>query len=84
MSHHPMSNIGHTIQNLHDIYLEVLKSSHQVAWKRVVDVICMQAAEYRLLSGPTTPLKFFLPAFVGIMTPEQLQEVAGEDPLSEM
>ncbi|KAH6675980.1 hypothetical protein B0J14DRAFT_478419 [Halenospora varia] len=76
MSHHPMSNIEHTVQDLHDI----LKSYYQVAWKRVVDVVCMQAAEHHLISGPTTPLKLFSPAFVGIMTPEQLEEVAGEDP----
>lgn len=74
-SHHSMSNIEHTVQDLHDI----LKSYYQVAWKRVVDVICMQAAEYYLISGPETPLKLFSPAFVGDMTSVQLQEVAGED-----
>jgi hypothetical protein len=76
MSHHPMSNIEHTVQDLHDI----LKSYYQVAWKRVVDVVCMQAAEHHLISGPTTPLKLFSPAFVGNMTSEQLQDIAGEDP----
>lgn len=75
ISHHPMSNIEHTVQDLHDI----CKLYYQVAWKRVVDMVCMQAAEHHLISGPTTPLKLFLPAFVGIMTPEQLEEVA-EDP----
>jgi len=39
----------------------------------------MQAAEHHLILGPT-PLKLFSPAFVGIMTSEQLQDVAGEDP----
>jgi len=48
MSHHPMSNIEHTIQDFHDI----LKFYYQVAWKRVVDVICMQPAEHHLISGP--------------------------------
>ncbi|CZS92510.1 related to vacuolar sorting protein VPS1, dynamin, and related proteins [Rhynchosporium agropyri] len=76
MSHHPMSNIEHTVQDLHDI----LKSYYQVAWKRAVDVVCMQAAEHHLISGPGTPLKLFSPAFVSIMTSEQLQEIAGEDP----
>jgi hypothetical protein len=75
MHHHPMSNVDHTVQALHDI----LKSYYQVAWKRMVDVICMQAAEHHLISGPATPLKLFSPSFVGMMTPEQLEEVAGED-----
>ncbi|KAH6664599.1 dynamin family protein [Halenospora varia] len=44
------------------------------------DVVCMQAAKHHLISGPTTPLKLFSPAFVGIMTLEQLEEVVGEDP----
>jgi hypothetical protein len=76
MGHHPMSNVEHTVQDLHDI----LKSYYQVAWKRVVDVICMQAAEHYLISGPETPLKLFSPAFVVNMTSEQLEEIAGEDP----
>jgi len=46
----------------------------------VVDVIVMQAAEHHLISGPMTPLKLFSPKFVSGMTPEQLQEVTGEDP----
>ncbi|KAH6662694.1 dynamin family protein [Halenospora varia] len=44
------------------------------------NMVCMQAAEHHLISRPTTPLKLFLPAFVGIITPEQLEEVVGEDP----
>lgn len=75
MSHHPMSNIEHTVQDLHDI----LKSYYQVSRKRVVDVICMQAVEHHLVSGPATPLKLFSPSFIGNMTSEQLEEIAGED-----
>jgi hypothetical protein len=75
MTHHPMSNTEHIFQDLHDI----LRSYYQVALKRVVDVICMQATEHHLLSGPFSPLKLFSPDFVGAMTPEQLEEVAGED-----
>jgi hypothetical protein len=75
MSHHPRSNTEHIIQDMHDI----LNSYYQVAQKRVVDVICMQATEYHLLSGPASPLKLFSPAFVMAMTPEQLEQVAGED-----
>jgi hypothetical protein len=74
MSHHPMSNIGHTIQDIHDI----LKSCYQVIWKRAADEVYIQAAEHYLISGPTTPLKLFPPTFVSIMTSEQLQEIAGE------
>jgi hypothetical protein len=75
MTHHPMSNTEHIFQDLHDI----LRSYYQVALKRVVDVICMQATEHHLLSGPFSLLKLFSPDFVGAMTPEQLEEVAGED-----
>ncbi|CZT13817.1 uncharacterized protein RAG0_17308 [Rhynchosporium agropyri] len=76
MSHHPMSNIEHIVQDLHDI----LKSYYQVTWKRAVDIVCIQAAQHHLISGPGTPLKLFSPAFVSVMTSEQLQEIAGEDP----
>jgi Dynamin GTPase effector domain len=75
ISHHPMSNIEHTVQDMHDI----LKSYYKVAWKLVVDVICMQAVGHHLISGPATPVKLFSPAFVGAMTSEQLEEIAGED-----
>lgn len=71
-----MSNIEHTVMELHDI----LKSYYKVARKRIVDVICMQAVEHHLIFGPSTPLKLFSPAFVGGMTPEQLEEIAGESP----
>ncbi|KUJ09882.1 uncharacterized protein LY89DRAFT_700964 [Mollisia scopiformis] len=75
MVHHPMSNVEHTVQDLHDI----LRSYYQVAWKRVVDVICMQATEYHLMSGPATPLRLLSPSFLGKMTSEQMEEIAGED-----
>jgi hypothetical protein len=45
----------------------------------MVDIICMQVADYYMISGPDTPLKLFPPVFVGGMTPEQLDEVSGED-----
>ncbi|OJD31257.1 dynamin family protein [Diplodia corticola] len=73
---HSMSNKEHTVQDLHDI----LKSYYKVARKRVVDNLVMQGAMYRLISGPKTPLKLFSPAFVSQMSPEQLEEVAGEEP----
>lgn len=76
MTFNPMSNAEHTVQDLHDI----LKSYYQVSWKRAVYVVCMEAVERHLLSGPATPLKLFCPAFVGNMSSEQLDEIAGEDP----
>ncbi|KAG9233414.1 dynamin GTPase [Amylocarpus encephaloides] len=76
MQNHPMSNIEHTVQDLHD----VLQSYYMVVKKRFVDNVCLQATDHYLVSGPATPLNLFSPAFVGAMTPEQLDEVAGEDP----
>ncbi|CAG8949800.1 hypothetical protein HYFRA_00004123 [Hymenoscyphus fraxineus] len=70
-----MSNTEHTVLDLHDI----LASYYKVARKRFVDIVCMQAVEYHLVSGPTTPLKLFSPAFVGTLSDEQLEEIAGED-----
>ena len=75
MQNHPMSNADHAIQDLHDI----LHSYYKVARKRFVDCLRMQAADYFLITGSKTPLKLFSPAFVAGMTPEQLEEVAGED-----
>lgn len=72
---HPMSNVDHVIQDIHDI----LKSYYEVARKRFVDNICMHAADYHLITGPDTPLKLFSPAFIVSMTPEQIEDIAGED-----
>ncbi|PGG97552.1 hypothetical protein AJ79_09167 [Helicocarpus griseus UAMH5409] len=73
--HNPMSNVEHTVHDLHD----TLKSYYKVARKRFVDSVCMQAADYHLVTGPETPLKQFSPAFVQSLSPEQLEEIAGED-----
>lgn len=75
MQSHSMSNADHAIQDLHDI----LHSYYKVACKRFVDSLRMQAADYYLTTGPSTPLKLFSPAFVAEMTPEQLEDVAGEE-----
>ena len=69
------SNAEHTISDLHDI----LKSYYKVARKRFVDIVCMQAADHHLITGPDTPLKVFCPTFVNELTPEQLDTVAGEE-----
>lgn len=69
------SNLKHTVDDLHDI----LKSYYKVARKRFVDVVCMQAADFHLVTGPDAPIKVFSPTFVGGLTPEQLEAIAGED-----
>ncbi|KAF2136818.1 uncharacterized protein K452DRAFT_236852 [Aplosporella prunicola CBS 121167] len=75
--HHSLSNSEQIVRDLHDI----LYSYYQVAQKRIVDAICMQAAEYHLICGPETPLKLFSPLFVGGLSADQLEEIAGEDAL---
>lgn len=69
------SNLEHTVDDLHDI----LKSYYKVARKRFVDVLCMQAADFHLVTGPDTPIKVFSPAFVSELTTGQLETIAGED-----
>jgi hypothetical protein len=39
----------------------------------------MQVADHFLVTGSNTPLTFFSPTFVADLTPEQLEEVAGEE-----
>ncbi|KAL9129208.1 MAG: hypothetical protein Q9217_002277 [Psora testacea] len=75
IQHHPMSNVDHAIQDLHDI----LQSYYKVARKRFVDSLRMQAVDFHLITGPRTPLKLFSPTFVVGLTATQLEEVAGED-----
>ena len=75
VDNHPMSNVEHTVRDLHDI----LKSYYKVARKRFVDVVCMQAADHHLVTGPDTPIKVFSPAFVTDLSTEQLESIAGED-----
>ena len=70
-----MSNVEHIVQEIHDI----LKSYYEVARKRFADSLCMQAADYHLVTGPRTPLKLFSPSFVHKLTPDQLEDIAGED-----
>ncbi len=72
------SNTEHTIQDLHDI----LRSYYKVARKRFVDVLCMQAADYHLVTGPDAPARVFTPAFVSGLAAEQLDQIAGEGMVS--
>ncbi|KAE8147665.1 vacuolar sorting protein VPS1, dynamin [Aspergillus avenaceus] len=70
-----MSNDEYTVQVIHDI----LESYYKVARKRFVDNVCVQAADYFLVTGPETPMKLFSPAFVNRLSPEKLAEIAGEE-----
>jgi len=72
---HPMSNTEHVVQEVHDI----LKSYYEVARKRFMDNLVMQAADYYLVTGPYSPLRLFSPSFVSELSDEQLLEIAGED-----
>ncbi|OQE03259.1 hypothetical protein PENSOL_c001G05377 [Penicillium solitum] len=71
----PMSNTERTVRYIHDI----LAAYYEVASKRFVDNICMQATGYCLLTGPRKPLGLFSPQFVANLTEEQLMEIAGEN-----
>ncbi|KAG9633255.1 dynamin GTPase, partial [Aureobasidium melanogenum] len=75
VQNHPMSNAQHTVFEVHDI----LKAYYKVARKRFVDNVCMQAADYLLVTGPNNPLKILSPQFVSALSDEQLEEIAGED-----
>ena len=68
-------NLEHTVCDLHDI----LRSYYKVARKRFVDNVCMQAADFYLVTGPDTPIKVFSPKFVHKLSSEQLDSIAGED-----
>jgi hypothetical protein len=70
-----ISNIGHTIRDIHDI----LSCYYKVARKRFVDTVCMQATDYHLVTGPDTPLEVFSSGFVVDLTNEQLEMIAGEE-----
>ena len=69
------SNADHAIRDLHDI----LKSYYNVARKRFVDVMCMQAVDHHLITGPSAPISLFSPSFVSKLDEGQLERIAGED-----
>jgi hypothetical protein len=72
---HHMSNLQQTVQDIHDI----LKSYYKVARKRFIDNMCMQAADYYLVTGPAAPMKLFSPSWVYNLSREQLDQIAGEE-----
>lgn len=72
---HHMSNLQQTVQDIHDI----LKSYYKVARKRFIDNMCMQAADFLLVTGPDAPMKLFSPLWVYSLSREQLEQIAGEE-----
>lgn len=75
VDHQNLSNAEHTLQDIHD----VLKSYYKVARKRFADNVCMQAADYHLVTGPVAPMGLFSPSWVNSLSNNQLEEIAGED-----
>ncbi|KAF7527979.1 hypothetical protein PCG10_001913 [Penicillium crustosum] len=71
---HHMSNVDHTVRDIHDI----LDSYYKVARKRFVDNVCMQAADHYLVTGPEAPMKLFSPSWVNDLSDERLEEIVGE------
>ncbi|KAJ5718248.1 Dynamin [Penicillium malachiteum] len=72
---HHVSNQAHTVNDIHDI----LASYYKVARKRFVDSVCMQAADYYLVTGPQTPMNLLSPTWVNDLSSNKLAEIAGED-----
>ena len=70
-----MSNDDHTIQDLHD----TLKSYYKVARKRFVDAVCLQAVDHYLVSDKTSPLWIFSSEFIGKMSDDELNRIAGDE-----
>jgi hypothetical protein len=69
------SNEDYTVMEIHDI----LRSYYKVARKRFVDCVRMQVADTLLVTGQDTPLTLFSAKFVTSMSPETLEDIAGED-----
>lgn len=74
----PMGNTQYTAQDIHDI----LKSYYKVARKRFVDTVCMQGADYYLVTGPKSPLRVFSPALISTLASDKLGLIAGEEMVS--
>ncbi|PYH98935.1 dynamin [Aspergillus ellipticus CBS 707.79] len=72
---HHTNNLQHTVEDIHDI----LKSYYKVARKRFIDNVCMQAADFYLVTGPEAPMNLFSPSWVYTLSPEQLENIAGEE-----
>jgi hypothetical protein len=75
VQNHPMSNVEHIVQDIHDILL----SYYKIARKRFVDSVYMHAIDHFLVLSSETPLTLFSPAFVNGLDVDQLEMIAGED-----
>ena len=73
-----MGNIEHTVEDIHAI----LKSYYEVARKRFVDVVYIQAADHFLVTGSESLLRLFTPFFVYRLSLDNLNLIAGEDIVS--
>jgi hypothetical protein len=71
-----MSNEEHVVQDTHDI----LKSYYKVSRKTYVDSVCRQAVIYYLLECSESPPALFSPVFVGQLSADALEEIAGKAP----
>jgi hypothetical protein len=68
------SNAAHATETIHD----TLEAYYKVAYKRFVDNVFSQAVNYRLLSGPESPLRLFSEQWVLSLDAKKLFLVAGE------
>ncbi|OBT60763.1 hypothetical protein VE03_09756 [Pseudogymnoascus sp. 23342-1-I1] len=68
-------NLEHAVDDIHT----VLNAYYKVVMKRFIDTVVAQGADYFLLTSDESPLKILTPLFISSMTPEQLDEIAGED-----
>lgn len=41
--------------------------------------MCMQAADFYLVTGPEAPMKLFSPSWIYNLSPEELEHIAGEE-----
>jgi hypothetical protein len=70
-----MNNLQQTVQDIHNI----LKSYYKVARKRFIDNMCMQTADLKPVTGPEAPMKQFSPSWVYNLSPDQLENIDGEE-----
>jgi hypothetical protein len=71
----PMGNVDFTVRDIHSI----LKAYYKVVRKRFVNTLCMQVTDHHLLNGEGSPLRIFSPLWVGSLSNEKLESIAGED-----
>ena len=70
-----MSNDEYDVQTIHD----VLRAYYEVARKRFVDNICMQACDDLFVSSKDSPLRLFSQEFASGLNTYMLEGIAGED-----